>query len=162
MNQSAAIAHWCAIQVQVHEFAVWQHQWQEVVAVWQHQLQRNLDLFFTTHLQPPNVPPSNGVINVPPSNGVICETTVEEEKVLSCSGCADTGISWLAQCAREAMAEAAIASTLQEPATDPKNVAKAYEAVMAAGPSSAKVARVLRDLLVLTFARTTARGPTHQ
>ena len=107
-------------------------------------------MFFTTHLQPPNVPPSNGVINVPPSNGVICETTVEEEKVLSCSGCADTGIAWLAQCAREAMAEAAIASTLQEPATDPKNVAKAYEAVMAAGPSSAKVARLLRDLLVLT------------
>ena len=107
-------------------------------------------MFFTTHLQPPNVPPSNGVINVPPSNGVICETTVEEEKVLSCSGCANTGMTWLAQCARQAMAEAAIASTLQEPATDPKNVAKAYEAVMAAGPSSAKVARLLRDLLVLT------------
>ena len=150
MNESAAIADLGAIQAEFYELEVWQWQWQGVVAVWQHELQRNLHLFFMTHLQPSNVPPSNGVIDVPPSNDVICETTVEERKVLSCSGCADTGIAWLAQCAREAMAEAAIASTLQEPATDPKNVAKAYKAVMAADPSSAKVTRLLRDLLVLT------------
>ena len=150
MNQSAAIADLGAIQAEFYELEVWQWQWQGVVAVWQHELQRNLHLFFMTHLQPSNVPPSNGVIDVPPSNDVICETTVEEEKVLSCSGCADTGIAWLAQCAREAMAEAAIASTLQEPATDPKNVVKAYKTVMTADPSSAKVARLLRDLLVLT------------
>ena len=118
--------------------------------MWQHDLQRRLDEFCANHQQSSNVPPFNGVIDVPPSNDVICETTVEERKVLSCSGCADTGIAWLAQCAREAMAEAAIASTLQEPATDPKNVVKAYKAVMTADPSSAKVARLLRDLLVLT------------
>ena len=150
MNQAAAIADLGAIQEEFYELEVWQWQWQGVVAVWQHALQRKLDEFCTKHLQPSNVPPSNGVIDVPPSNDVICETTVEERKVLSCSGCADTGIAWLAQCAREAMAEAAIASTLQEPATDPKNVVKAYKAVMAADPSSAKVARLLRDLLVLT------------
>ena len=118
--------------------------------MWQHDLQRRLDEFCANHQQSSNVPPFNGVIDVPQSNDVICETTVEERKVLSCSGCADTGIAWLAQCAREAMAEAAIASTLQEPATDPKNVVKAYKAVMTANPSSAKVARLLRDLLVLT------------
>ena len=151
MNQSAAIiADWCAIQGQVYEFAVLQHQWQQAVAERQFQLQWNLNSFFATYLQPPNVPPSNDVMNVPPSNDVIRETTVEEEKVLSCSGCADTGIAWLAQCAREAMAEAAIGSTLQEPVTYPKNVATAYRAVMAAGSSSGKAARLLRDLLVLT------------
>ena len=106
------------------------------------------------------MPPSNDVMNVPPSNDVICETTVEEEKVLSCSGCADTGIAWLAQCAREAMAEAAIGSTLQEPVTYPKNVATAYRAVITAGLSSGKAARLLRDLLVLTVC--TNDGPwTH-
>ena len=106
------------------------------------------------------MPPSKDVMNVPPSNDVIRETTVEEEKVLSCSGCANAGMTWLAQCARQAMEEADIDSTLLEPATDPRNVAKAYEAVMAASPSSAKVARLLRDLLVLTVC--TNDGPwTH-
>ena len=150
MNQSAAIADWCAIQGQFYEFAVLQHQWQQAVAERQFQLQWNLNEFFATYLQPPNVPPSNDVMNVPPSNDVICETTVEEEKVLSCSGCADTGIAWLAQCAREAMAETPIGSTLQEPVTYPENVATAYRAVITAGLSSGKAARLLRDLLVLT------------
>ena len=106
--------------------------------------------FWKTYLQPSKMPPSKDVMNVPPSNDVIRETTAEEKKVLSCSGCANTGMTWLAQCARQAMAEADIDSTLLEPATDPRNVAKAYEAVMAASPSSAKVAHLLRDLLVLT------------
>ena len=130
MNQSAAIAHWCAIQDKV-----------QILAGLQHQLQQDLICFFMTHLQP---------LDVPTPNGAVCETTVEEEKVLSCSGCANAGMTWLAQCARQAMEEADIDSTLLEPATDPRNVAKAYEAVMAASPSSAKVAHLLRDLLVRT------------
>ena len=150
MTDSEAFAHFYAIRAEFDALREWQCQWQELVTVWQHDLQRRLDEFCVNQEQSSNVPPFNGVIDVPPSNDVICETTVEERKVLSCSGCADTGIAWLAQCAREAMAEAAIASTLQEPATDPKNVVKAYKAVMTADPSSAKVARLLRDLLVLT------------
>ena len=150
MTDSEAFAHFYAIRAELDALTEWQCQWQELVTVWQHDLQRRLDEFCVNQKQSSNVPPFNGVIDVPPSNDVICETTMEERKVLSCSGCADTGIAWLAQCAREAMAEAAIASTLQEPATDPKNVVKAYKAVMTADPSSAKVARLLRDLLVLT------------
>ena len=107
--------------------------------------------FWETYLQPSKMPPSKDVMNVPPSNDVIRETTVEEKKVLSCSGCADTGIAWLAQCAREAMAETPIgSSTLQEPGTSTENVATAYRAVIKAGLSSEKAARLLRDLLVLT------------
>ena len=130
LYQPAAIAHWAAIEAKV-----------QTLAGLHHELQQDLICFFMTHWQP---------IDVPTPNGAVCETTVEEEKVLSCSGCANAGMTWLAQCARQAMEEADIDSTLLEPATDPRKVAKAYEAVMAASPSSAKVAHLLRDLLVLT------------
>ena len=48
------------------------------------------------------------------------------------------------------MAETPIGSALQEPVTYPENVATAYRAVITAGLSSGKAARLLRDLLVLT------------
>ena len=48
------------------------------------------------------------------------------------------------------MAETPIGSTLQEPGTSTENVATAYRAVIKAGLSSEKAARLLRDLLVLT------------
>ena len=130
MNQPAAIAHWYTIQEKV-----------QTLTRLHHALQEDVDWFFMTHLQK---------LDEPTPYGAVFETTVEQEKILSCSGCANTGMTWLAQCAQQAMKEEDIDSTLLEPATDPRNVAKAYEAVMAASPSSAKVAHLLRDLLVLT------------
>ena len=131
---SAAIGAWNAIEHKVHQtFAETHYKL--------HQVHQDFLNFLTEYLQP---------LDVPTPTVAVCETTVKEEKVLSCSGCAKTGMTWFAQCARQAMKDEGIDSTLLEIATDPRQVAKAYEAVMAASPSSAKVAHLLRDLLVLT------------
>ena len=137
LYQPAAIAHWAAIEAKV-----------QTLVDLQHALQQDMVCYFMTHLQPPDEPTPYAAV---------AETTMEEEKILSCSGCANAGMKWLAQRAQQAMKEEDIDSTLLEPATDPKNIAKAYEAVMAASPSSATVAHLLRDLLVLTVC--TKEGP---
>ena len=47
-------------------------------------------------LQPPDEPTPYAAV---------AETTMEEEKILSCSGCANAGMKWLAQRAQQAMKE---------------------------------------------------------
>ena len=83
MNQPAAIAHWAAIEAKV-----------QTLVDLQHALQQDMVCYFMTHLQPPDEPTPYAAV---------AETTMEEEKILSCSGCANAGMKWLAQSAQQAM-----------------------------------------------------------
>ena len=107
------------------------------VAKMQAEFQYEIQDFWRQHLQP---------LCVSPALVTVCETTVVEEKVLSCSGCAKTGMTWLAECAHQVMKEEGMDSTLLQTWSEPKQIAT----LLAANPSSAKVAHLLRDLLVLT------------
>ena len=141
MNQCATGQRDDGVSAAIEAFYAIEDKFHAKVAVMHFELYQEFQDFLRKYLQP---------LYVSTPTVAVCETTVEEEKVLSCSGCANTGMTWLAQCAHQAIKEEGMDSTLLQTATEPGQIAEAYESVMAASPSSAKVAHLLRDLLVLT------------
>ena len=139
---SAAIRALCSIE----------QRFSEKLAVLQWEFQKELQSVLK-HLAP--LLPCAGCVTA--ETVEVCETIAVEEKVLSCSGCANTGMTWLAQCAQQAIEEVGMDSSLLQTSSEPRQIAKAYDAVLAASPPSAKVAHLVRDLLVLTVC--TVEGP---
>ena len=86
-----------------------------------------------------------------------CESVASADKVLACSGCANTGMAWLAQCAQQAIVEVGMDSSLLQESSQPRQIAKAYDAALAARPASARAAHLIKDLLVLKVC--TVEGP---
>ena len=65
------------------------------LAVLQSEFHQEIQSVLMKHL--PALLPCGGCVTT--ATVEVCETTAVEEKVLSCSGCANTGMTWLAKCA---------------------------------------------------------------